>query len=51
MKALRNQGRVEGDPNYIHRYLGYNFRVSDINSAIGLGQMEILDKILKKGIM
>ncbi len=48
MKALRNQGRVEGDPNYIHRYLGYNFRVSDINSAIGLGQMEILDKILKK---
>ncbi|HAF08165.1 MAG: DegT/DnrJ/EryC1/StrS aminotransferase [candidate division TA06 bacterium 32_111] len=48
IKALRNQGRVEGDPNYIHRYLGYNFRVSDINSAIGFGQMEILDEILKK---
>ncbi|MEO0234042.1 MAG: DegT/DnrJ/EryC1/StrS aminotransferase family protein [candidate division WOR-3 bacterium] len=48
LKALRNQGRVEGDPNYIHRYLGYNFRVSDINSALGLAQMENLENILKK---
>lgn len=48
IKSLRNQGRVDGDYNYIHRYLGYNFRVSDINSAIGLSQLEILDKILKK---
>lgn len=48
LKALRNQGRVDSDLNYIHRYLGYNFRVSDINSAIGLAQMENLNKILKK---
>ncbi|MEJ5307512.1 MAG: DegT/DnrJ/EryC1/StrS aminotransferase family protein [candidate division WOR-3 bacterium] len=48
LKALRNQGRMEGDPNFIHRYLGYNFRVSDINSAIGLAQMENLEEILKR---
>lgn len=48
LKALRNQGRIEGDQNYIHRYLGYNFRVSDLNSAIGLAQMENLENILKK---
>ncbi len=48
IKSLRNQGRTETDKYFIHRYLGYNFRVTDLVSAIGLAQMENLDLILKK---
>jgi len=43
-KSMRNQGR-EGD-EFVR--LGYNYRMSDINCALGLAQLERIDEILAK---
>jgi len=43
-KSMRNQGR-EGD-EFVR--LGYNYRLSDINCAIGLAQLERIEEILQK---
>lgn len=46
--ALRNQGR-DGDGGWLaHQMLGYNYRLSDINCALGIAQMKRLDEILVK---
>lgn len=45
-RALRNQGRCEGEA--AHRELGYNYRLSDINCALGIGQMARLEEILAR---
>lgn len=48
IRSLRNQGRG-ATPNWLaHERLGYNFRLSDINCALGVAQVERLDEILKK---
>jgi len=44
-RALRNQGR-EGMAWLAHQRLGYNYRLSEINSALGIAQIERLDEIL-----
>ncbi len=44
-RALRNQGR-EGMAWLSHQRLGYNYRLSEINSALGIAQMSRLDEIL-----
>jgi perosamine synthetase len=44
-RALRNQGR-EGMAWLAHQRLGYNYRLSELNSALGLAQIERLDEIL-----
>ncbi len=46
-RALRNQGR-EGMSWLAHERLGYNYRLSEINAAIGNVQCERLDEILAK---
>ncbi len=46
VKSLKNQGRGEGDTWLSHTRLGYNYRISDINCALGLSQLQRLDKIL-----
>ncbi len=46
-RALRNQGR-EGMAWLAHERLGYNYRLSEINAAIGTVQCERLDEILAK---
>jgi perosamine synthetase len=43
--SLRNQGRGAGGGWLAHERLGYNYRLSDINSALGLAQLERLDEI------
>ena len=43
---LRNQGRIERG-TFIHPEIGYNFRITDIQAAIGLVQLGKLDKIKK----
>ena len=45
--SMRNQGRDTNDW-LSHARLGYNYRLSEINAAIGLVQMTRLDKILDK---
>jgi perosamine synthetase len=46
-RALRNQGR-EGMAWLAHERLGYNYRLSEINAAIGIVQCDRLDEILAK---
>jgi perosamine synthetase len=47
LKSLSNQGRGDGGPWLEHVRLGYNYRLSDFNAAIGLGQLEKLDRLLE----
>jgi len=43
--SLRNQGRGKGGGWLCHERLGYNFRLSDINCALGLVQLSRIDQI------
>jgi perosamine synthetase len=43
---MRNQGREEGAEWLSHVRLGYNYRLSDINCALGLAQMRRIEEIL-----
>jgi perosamine synthetase len=45
-RSLRNQGRTEGDGWLQHARLGYNYRLSDINCALGLAQLERIEEII-----
>ncbi len=46
---LRNQGR-ENSGSFIHPALGLNFRVTDLQCAVGLAQMEKYPRILESKI-
>lgn len=48
IRALRNQGRGESDAWLEHRLLGYNYRLSELNCALGLAQMQRLESILRR---
>src|SRR3989338_4384557 len=45
-KLIRNQGMLPKKP-YWHPVLGYNYRLSNIQAAIGLAQLERIDKFLR----
>jgi len=54
-RSLRNQGRTAGKQTssavgaswLMHERVGYNYRLSEINAAIGAAQMRRLDEILE----
>jgi perosamine synthetase len=46
-KSLSNQGRADDGGWLEHARLGYNYRLDDVASAIGIGQLEKLDRILE----
>ncbi len=46
--SLRNQGRGKGDGWLSHERLGYNFRLSDINCALGIVQLSRIEEIMAK---
>jgi dTDP-4-amino-4,6-dideoxygalactose transaminase len=48
MFALRNQGRAPGDIWLQHTFLGYNYRLGELNSALGNVQLTRLDEIIAK---
>jgi perosamine synthetase len=48
LRALRNQGRSAEDGWTGHRLLGYNYRLSEINCALGQAQMQRLGGILEQ---
>jgi perosamine synthetase len=48
IRALRNQGRRESDGWLEHGLLGYNYRLSEINCALGLEQSKRIDDILDR---
>lgn len=47
-RSLRNQGRSESGGWLQHERLGYNYRISDLNCALGIAQLERIDEILSK---
>ncbi|HXR11548.1 MAG TPA: DegT/DnrJ/EryC1/StrS family aminotransferase, partial [Gaiellaceae bacterium] len=47
LRSLRNQGRGDEGGWLEHVRLGFNYRMSDVTAAIGLGQTEKLDDILE----
>jgi len=46
--SMRNQGRDTGMNWLSHERLGYNYRLSDVNCAIGVVQMRRIDEILRR---
>lgn len=46
--SLRNQGRSKTGAWLSHERLGYNFRLSDINCALGIVQLSRIDEIKAK---
>jgi perosamine synthetase len=48
IRALMNQGRGSMGQWLSHIYLGYNFRMSEVQAAIGIEQVKRLDEILSK---
>ena len=47
-KLLANHGRSMNGDYYDQISFGWNFRMSDINAALGLSQLNRLDKIIKR---
>jgi perosamine synthetase len=48
LTSLRNQGRLETSSWLQHGRLGYNYRLDDLSAALGIGQLEKLDRILEQ---
>jgi perosamine synthetase len=46
IRALRNQGRTPSDDWFQHSEIGYNYRISEINCALGIAQLGRIDTIL-----
>ena len=46
-KFLATQARDEA-PHYQHSQIGYNYRLSNVSAAIGLGQLEVLSERVDK---
>jgi perosamine synthetase len=44
--SLRNQGRLETSSWLQHGRFGFNYRLDDLSAALGIGQLEKLDRIL-----
>jgi perosamine synthetase len=44
--SLRNQGRADSGGWLHHVRFGYNYRLDDLSSALGIGQLERLDQLL-----
>jgi dTDP-4-amino-4,6-dideoxygalactose transaminase len=45
--SLRNQGRSYDWRWFHHVRLGFNYRITDIQAALGIGQLEKLDRLLE----
>lgn len=49
IRKLKNQGLTSAG-SYSHDVVGYNYRMTNIQAAIGLAQVERVDEILKKKV-
>lgn len=47
-QSLRNQGKGDSDPWLCYERLGFSYRMSELNAALGVVQMERVDEMLKK---
>ena len=46
-RYFKNQGRLNRG-SFIHPYMGFNFRVTDLQAAVGVAQMKKFDFIIKR---
>jgi perosamine synthetase len=46
-KSLRNQGRSYDSRWFHHVRLGFNYRITDLQAALGIAQLEKLDRMLE----
>jgi len=46
LKSLSNQGRGLTDSWLIHQRLGFNYRLNELNSALGVEQLKKIDQLL-----
>jgi perosamine synthetase len=47
LRSLRNQGRRSTGDWFEHADVGYNYRISEINCALGLSQLKRIDSVLE----
>lgn len=47
IKHISNTAKVPHKWEYIHDSVGYNYRMPNINAALGVAQMEYIDKIIE----
>jgi perosamine synthetase len=47
LRSLRNQGRADAGGWLDHARLGFNYRLDDVHAALGVAQVEKLDRILE----
>jgi perosamine synthetase len=47
-RMLRNHGRGTSADGFDHQELGYNYRISELNCALGLAQLARIDELLAK---
>jgi perosamine synthetase len=47
-RMLRNQGRASSGDWFDHQEIGYNYRISEINCALGIAQLARIEEILQK---
>ncbi len=45
-RSMRNQGRGEGGEWLLHVRIGYNYRMDEMSAALGVSQMEKIDRII-----
>ncbi len=48
LRSLRNQGRRPADDWFEHSEVGYNYRISEMNCALGLSQLRRIESILAR---
>lgn len=48
IRAMRNQGRYDSSDWLQHAEIGYNYRLPEINCALGLAQLQRIDEILAR---
>jgi len=46
VKSLASQGLREDGPALVYEQLGYNYRMSELSAALGVAQLEKLDRLL-----
>jgi perosamine synthetase len=46
-RSLRNQGRDQFDEWLMHSRLGYNYRLSELNAAVGMVQLKRIEGLLR----
>jgi perosamine synthetase len=48
VRALRNHGRADSDDWFQHSELGYNYRISEMNCALGISQLKRIEAMLAR---